>query len=488
MGERPAHRRWKHGLIPTYDQPLLMAPSHAGSLPRYTVLILMLSMPLLGIRALAAQSLDGVWKSEGYGNVYEARDNTLRAFEVTTQTCVSSFTATRFAPSGLAQNTVFRIKGRDPITINAGTGPDDKWLNHNIRIHRLPRLPEICRTPTANTPLQNFNVFTRTFREQYIAFGLRHIDWDSVIAANREKVTSQTTPRELFEVLDSMISPLRDLHTGVEAPPLKRESRPHFRAGTDRVVKGGIDVFATKGRRALFGVTDSVWSHRPLHRFCNGQLQFELSSDGIGYLRILSFSGYARRGGDARALESALDRVFANPTLRALIVDVRLSFGGDDALGRIIASRLTEREYLAYVIQARSDPADPGRWTRAKQIFVQPSSRPGFRGPVVELIGPVTMSAAETFTEALMGRTPHVTTIGENTQGLFCDPLDRRLPNGWSFSLPNAVYRTADGRAFDVHGIPPDIPAPVFADEDIAAGKDPAMAIALRILPGKSEP
>jgi C-terminal processing protease CtpA/Prc len=180
-----------------------------------------------------------------------------------------------------------------------------------------------------------------------------------------------------------------------------------------------------------------------------------------------------------------LDKIFSEPGLRALIVDVRLAFGGDDGLGRIIASRLTDREYLAYAIQARSDPLDPTRWTSAKQVFVNPSSRPGFRGPVVELIGPITMSAAETFTEALMGRTPHVRTIGENTQGLFCDPLDRRLPNGWSFALPNAVYRTADGRAFDVQGIPPDMPAPVFADDDVAARKDPAMATALKILSGK---
>jgi C-terminal processing protease CtpA/Prc len=92
------------------------------------------------------------------------------------------------------------------------------------------------------------------------------------------------------------------------------------------------------------------------------------------------------------------------------------------------------------------------------------------------------MSAAETFTQALMGRTPHVTMIGENTQGVFCDPLDRHLPNGWTFSLPNAVYRTTDGYAFDVEGIPPDMTARVFADDDVAARRDPAMALALRVL------
>jgi C-terminal processing protease CtpA/Prc len=92
------------------------------------------------------------------------------------------------------------------------------------------------------------------------------------------------------------------------------------------------------------------------------------------------------------------------------------------------------------------------------------------------------MSAAETFTQALMERNPHVTRIGEHTQGVFCDSLERRLPNGWSFALPNAVYRTRDQKAFDVLGIPPDVSVPVFADVDVSAGRDPAMAAALPLL------
>jgi hypothetical protein len=34
------------------------------------------------------------------------------------------------------------------------------------------------------------------------------------------------------------------------------------------------------------------------------------------------------------------------------------------------------------------------------------------------------------------------------------------------------VYRTADGKIFDLVGIPPDIEVPVFADADVTAGKD----------------
>jgi hypothetical protein len=78
----------------------------------------------------------------------------------------------------------------------------------------------------------------------------------------------------------------------------------------------------------------------------------------------------------------------------------------------------------------------------------------------VELTGPLTISAGETFTQALMGRTPRVLRIGENTQGVFSDVLGRDLSNGWSFGLPNEVFRTAQGTTFDGSGIRLILPCP----------------------------
>jgi C-terminal processing protease CtpA/Prc len=95
------------------------------------------------------------------------------------------------------------------------------------------------------------------------------------------------------------------------------------------------------------------------------------------------------------------------------------------------------------------------------------------------------INAAETFTQALIDRTPRVTRVGGNTQGVFSDVLDRHLPNGWTFGLPNTVYRMSDRRIFDVSGIPADLAVPVFADDDVAAGRDPAMAAAMQLLATK---
>jgi C-terminal processing protease CtpA/Prc len=50
------------------------------------------------------------------------------------------------------------------------------------------------------------------------------------------------------------------------------------------------------------------------------------------------------------------------------------------------------------------------------------------------------------------------------------------------------VYRTTDGTAFDGPGIPPDMPVSVFADDDVAAGRGPAMAKAIEVLRSGSRP
>jgi hypothetical protein len=353
-----------------------------------------------------------------------------------------------------------------------------------MRIDRVPALPEVCRTPTADTPQDNFEVFARTWAEHYILFDEKTTDWAAVVAANRRRVSDRTTPAELFDILAEMIRPFGDAHTGIRATAIEKTFRT-LRPGSDRLVKDGFEAFVGKGVPALVAVTDHGYVKGPLRRWCNDQLQYGSLGDGIGYLRILSFSGYAKDGGFAEgltALEAALDEIFAEPPSRGLVIDVRINFGGADPYGLAIASRLATGEYLAYTKEARADPVDRTRWTPGDPSLVRPGTRPGFRGPVVELIGPLTISAGETFTQALMGRSPTVVRIGENTQGVFSDVMGRRMPNGWRFGLPNEVFRTPDGKTFDGPGIPPDVPVRVFADEDVAKGRDPGLEKALELL------
>jgi C-terminal processing protease CtpA/Prc len=98
------------------------------------------------------------------------------------------------------------------------------------------------------------------------------------------------------------------------------------------------------------------------------------------------------------------------------------------------------------------------------------------------LTGGSQLSAGETFTQAMMSRTPRPIRIGQNTQGVFSDTLQRQLPNGWEYILPNEEFRTLGWRSFDGAGIPPDIREPVFTPAELAGHRDSAFTTALNLL------
>ncbi|MFN8582001.1 MAG: S41 family peptidase [Gemmatimonadaceae bacterium] len=441
--------------------------------------------------ALGAQSLDGVWKTQGYGYVIRIAGDTLSGHEVTRLSCLPSFTATRDTTRDPAREATFQTPDGNVFFVRSGGERDHRRLHFDgaasdMRIDRIPSMPSVCSTPTADTPLVNFDVFATTWADHYILFDQKHVDWAAVVASNRAKITASTTPTELFDVLEGMIKPFDDAHTFIGAPSLKRTFST-LRPSTQRVFTafGGREQFRKVGMPKLLGIIDQHYLKGPVRSWCNDQVQYGHLNDSTGYLRILSFNGFAKEPlfiDQLKALQVALDTVFSDAKLRSLVIDVRINFGGADPLGLEIASRLATAPYLAYTKEARADPNDRNRWTPGDQNSVRRSSRPGFRGPVVELTGGLTISAGETFTQALMGRMPHITRIGENTQGVFSDVLVRRLPNGWRFGLPNEVFRAPDGKTFDGPGIPPDITVPVFADADVAANRDPGIEKALEVL------
>ena len=428
----------------------------------------------------AASAQSGLWLSEGYGYFFDVTPDTLRAFEITGISCLPSFVgAVRPAPSGAVA--AYQLGGAPVIVLLLADSTAGRMRFHengaasDVVLRRASARPAVCDHPAADTPLSNFDVFTRTWAEQYGFFDVRHVDWPAVVAANRGKVSDTTSAAGLFAVLRGMIEPLQDAHTYIGAPdPNLRFSG--YRPSGDRLPREQWDrAYATVER----------YLTTPLHSFCNGRLEFGMLAPDVGYLRIRSFGTYVPSGSFDEglvALEAALDTIFASASRwKGFVTDVRINGGGADPYGLAIARRLTAKDYVAYVKEARLDPADASRWTPGQPSWVRVTNRPGFRGRVVHLIGTQSVSAAETFTQALLNREPAVTRVGQNTQGVFSDVLGRRLPNGWRFGLPNERFVT-NGKSYDGPGIPPTIVVPVFPPSDLASGRDSAIEKALEIL------
>jgi len=243
-----------------------------------------------------------------------------------------------------------------------------------MRIDRIATIPAACSAPSLDTPPGNFEVLVRTWAENYISFDLKHADWAKIVADHRAQVTEGTSPTRLFDILEDMIKPFGDAHTSIDAPKLKRDFEG-LRPGTGRVMvdldgRPDEDLFRKSGMPKLLAIIDEHYLQKPPQKFCNDKLQYGHLDDTTGYMRILTFWGYSRERGFAKgreALETALDQIFSDPKLKALVIDVRINFGGDDPYGLEIASRLATGEYLAYTKEARSDPAVHDRWTPGSQ-------------------------------------------------------------------------------------------------------------------------
>ncbi len=426
------------------------------------------------VSPLTAQT--GSWQSEGYGYYLEFRSDSLLFHEVTAVSCIPTARATKVdAPAGA--RAAYRLVDAPRTFLILPTDGGRLRLHMNGAasdvIIRPGRRPALCDSPTPDTPVSNFDVFAATWAEQYGFFDLKRADWKAIVAANRPRITASSPPESLLAVLSGMIEPFHDAHTFIGAGKVGRF--------------GGARKTVNSLERADFAKAYALtekYLKSPVHKFCNGQVEFSLLADDIGYLRLRSFSGYHAGGFEAglAALEAALDTIFTGAGFwKGMVIDVRINGGGADPYGLAIASRLANEPYLAYTKEARADPDDPAKWTPGQDSRVVPAAGPGFKGPVIILTGVHSVSAAETFTQAMMHRTPRVTRVGEHTQGVFSDVLVRLLPNGWRFGLPNERFIT-DGKTWDGPGIPPDMEVPVFAKADLEAGRDLVLQKAVEII------
>lgn len=439
------------------------------------------------------QLVDGLWLSDGYGELLEIDGSNMRAFEVTSVSCIPSWQATRTSGPASEAGITFAQDG-STLRLTPGASADAArmhadWSVSDVLLRRVDQRPKVCRDKLENTPQANYAVFWQTFAENYPFFDLRHLDWTVVDKKFRPQVTSATSPEESFRILRQMIEPLHDAHTflAATAPNSTRWDLKQRYLG----YRPDPNKLDDNDWKKVAEIIESKYVRGGLRSLCKDKVKFGMLEGSIGYLRITGFENYGGNGfaKESQALEDALDVIFRDSEkLKGLVIDVRLNTGGYDGLGVNIASRLTRQKYLAYSKVTRDNVSGPLHFTPPQPVWVTVSTRPGFQGNVVSLIGRDCVSAGETFTMALLGRKPGVMRIGENTQGVYSDVLSRRLPNGWRFGLPNEVYLTEDGKAFDGSGVSPDIAVPVFSREDLRDGRDSALEKALQVLSGRAQP
>jgi hypothetical protein len=433
-----------------------------------------------------------VWRSVGYGWIIALTgtgDSTVeRTYETTAMSCLPEAPLDRTGSPTTDGSLSFGPNGLPTMTIHPGSaglsGPATLNLSGSaaaVDLQPLPGLPGGCTAAVPDDPVHNFDVFWQTFADNYNSFTRKNIDWAAARARYRPMVDDDTTPKKLFRIFKDMVTPLGDAHVSLEGP--KDDSFAPKRPGTrdeDDVSRGQAVKAVNHYLTHDLGVSD-------IEDFADDRISYADLPDGRGYLRLTSFEGY---GGaktpfvtSSAVLRQVLNRVFTPERvsrLRGLVIDVRFNTGGDDALGLQLAGQLTNTPYVAYRKQPRTDPADPAVHGRLQTVMVTPTpDAVHYTGPVTLLTSDLTVSAGETFVEAMLGRTPAPLRIGATTQGVLSDDMTRTLPNGWTFTLGNEDYYDAAGHDYEGAGIPPNLTVPVFTSDELHDERDSALAAAL---------
>ena len=308
-------------------------------------------------------------------------------------------------------------------------------------------------------PVLNFEYAWKAMDRTYGQFGVKHADWDALYRVYRPQVTPATTDEELWNILLTMLQHLNDSHVCL--------------ADGARRICGGLtearepDDFSVKLVKTKYlqgKSTDALDGS-----FTSGWL-----ADGIGYLHIGDFKD------GIEPITQAIDAFMsAFATARAIVVDVRGNPGGAGQAAELVANRFTDRKRHYMRVRTRYGPRHDDL-TPVDYRHIEPGGAVQFTGPTVLLAHRLSASAADGFVLA-MRVLPHVTVVGDPTEGAFAAQFPDRMPNGWVLWVAFKTATDHNGVCYDGLGVPPDLriwntPA------DIAAGTDRVLEFAQKLL------
>lgn len=349
--------------------------------------------------------------------------------------------------------------------------PQENSLQINQQLYqKTTRLTNIF-PQSPGTPLENFDILAETFNQHYAFFDRRNINWQKLIATYRNKISTQTTSEELFQILKELLSQLKDNHVAL-AQSLDKDGESYFgfileptfnnqleneRLSFIKNQKEDIDIsdyIDLTVNMAVKSIEDNYLfeQHKhPSNKLIWGRTK---ANPEVGYLNILSMQDLP-----SEELQASLDHIiqyFNKNTIKSLIIDIRFNQGGDDAMSLAIAERFTHSKQLAFTTQTYYNA---GSITEKTPTYLNPENKELIWKDNIQiylLTSPITASAAEAFVLAISAL-PNVTRIGDSTMGILSDQFARKLPNGWWFMLSNEIRLDHQGQLFEATGIPPHI-------------------------------
>lgn len=284
----------------------------------------------------------------------------------------------------------------------------------------------------ANTPQGNLDACWKILNEKYCFFSFKReeygLDWNEVYDRYSKQATPGISRDSLFTVLNNMMAELRDGHVNLYTP---------FNIGRY------WDWFQNYPRNFDANIQRNYLGNN--YRIAGG-MKYTILPDSIGYIYYGSFSNGVG--------ETNLDYILAYLyTCKGIIIDIRDNGGGNLTQVNTIAGRFTDERRLSGYIQHKTGKGHDD-FSGLYPMYLDPSDRVHYRGPVAVLTNRSVFSAANNFV-SVMQLLPQVVTVGDRTGGGSGLPFSSELPNGWSIRFSaSPIYDS--GKQHTEFGIDPD--------------------------------
>jgi carboxyl-terminal processing protease len=392
----------------------------------------------------------GIWRTDGYGYIFKSGDGKLTIFDETKSACVFN---------GLLEGP----EAGDYIgTAEPGPNPSQAILHAGITriaVTRLAALPERC-TPSDPDPDpgRNFDVLWSTFDEQYAFFAARNVDWNALRREFRPKAVAARTPDELFDAISKMLARLKDAHVQLTAgeKQFQAERSPAPTAPdadgmtpTRKALQKGLKDYITGPSTPLLNPAAATGRNR---------VWYGRTSQNTGYIAVFAMGGFEEDDVTSEDHAASARKIFQEIAgklagVSGVVVDLRYNQGGFDTVSLALVGLFADRPGTAFKKSAH------GAVLKPYSVALIPAAPARLEVPVAVLISEHTVSAGETAAAAF--RTlPNAKLFGQPTQGALSDTLSKALPNGWTFTLSNEIFTTADGTSPEVVGVTPHVELP----------------------------
>nr|WP_315171844.1 S41 family peptidase [uncultured Flavobacterium sp.] len=427
-------------------------------------LLLFLTL-LVGCKAskVKSNSIEGIWKSIGYGQILKIDSDSYKYFDVT------DFSYLPSKEGNIAEVTKSMEVSNDTLIVKRGF--------NKYRYVRIKKLPEVSQQNLKDKKniFYNFEVFANSYKNHYAYFDLNKIDWDSLYTNSKNKINTKSTEVDLFLVLEDMIKRVKDNHGSIEPTDEVYELVQNKRQ--PKVIDEVKEAVKQYGDFEIAEIVADYYLKEDLTKD-SWLIKWGKMENNVGYIQIKSMFLYAdlhlndslvKANGFVPTYMDAFDRLNYEQQISEevagisklmdvimqdleetphMIIDVRFNGGGQDAVALEILRRFnTDRKQIA-LKKARHNNG----YTIKTPIYLEAAKNP-YTKPVYLLTSQQSASATDMLALSSM-ELHNLKRIGSHTNGAISDALQKKLPNGWYYSLSNEVYTDNNNVCYENIGIP----------------------------------